>query len=88
MQDKILLTDESGEEIEFFVDAEFELDGQTYIILCENEDDEDALVYKLSGTDDDLILTEIEDDDEFERVVEFYDNSYEYDDEDEFDENE
>lgn len=73
MDDKILLINEEGEEIEFIIDDRFEFDGKTYVVLCEEEDSDDALLFKIEEDEDgDVTLLEVDDDEEFEKVSEFY----------------
>ncbi len=73
MEDTILLINEEGEEVEFIIDAQFDFEDNTYIVLCENEDSEDALLFKvMEDENDELIIAEVEDDDEFKRVSDYY----------------
>lgn len=72
MEDKILLINEDGQEVEFMVDDQFEFEEKTYLVLCENDDSEDALLFRLEEEDGEMVLKEVEDEDEFERVSEYY----------------
>ena len=73
MEDTILLINEEGEEVEFIIDAQFDFEDNTYIVLCEKEDSEDALLFKvMEDENDELIIAEVEDDDEFKRVSDYY----------------
>ncbi len=90
---KVVLTDEEGEEHEFEVLDIIEVDGSEYAILFpveegENEDEEEevdeAIILKI-GTDEngEEVLTEIEDDEEWEKVADAYDSMMEDDEVDE-----
>ncbi|MFA0816434.1 MAG: DUF1292 domain-containing protein [Anaerofustis sp.] len=72
MEDKILLINEDGQEVEFMIDDQFEFEEKTYLVLCENDDSEDALLFRLEEEDGEMVLKEVEDEDEFERVSEYY----------------
>ena len=73
MDETIVLINENGEEVEYFIDDEFEFEGQKYVVLAENEDSDDALLFKIElDEDDEVVLAEVDDDDEFERVSKFY----------------
>ena len=73
MDEKIILVNEDGEEVEFYIDEQFEFEDNLYVVLYEKEEDDDALLFKiLEDEDGEMQLIEVEDDDEFERVSEFY----------------
>ena len=73
MEDKITLINEEGEEIEFIVDEKIDFEGKSYIILCEDEDSDDALLFRIEEDEDgEILLIEVKDDDEFDRVSDFY----------------
>ncbi len=73
MDEKIILVNEDGEEVEFYIDEQFEFEDNLYVVLYEKEEDDDALLFKiLEDEDGEMQLVEVEDDDEFERVSEFY----------------
>ncbi len=70
------LTDEDGEEKQFELIGSAELDGETYLALVPLEDNENnEYVILKSDVDDegDDILVTIDDDDEFNRVAEIFD---------------
>ncbi|WP_019214722.1 DUF1292 domain-containing protein [Fenollaria massiliensis] len=46
MENKILLHDDNGKEIEFIVEATFEIDTEKYIVMYETEEDEDYYIMK------------------------------------------
>ena len=73
MDDKITLLNEDGEELEFIIDYKFECDGKTYVVLCENEDSEDAFLFKIEEDENgEMVLVEVDDDEEFDRVSKIY----------------
>ncbi len=72
MDDKVLLINEDGQEVEFMVDDQFDFEEKTYLVLCENEESDDALLFRLEEEDGEMVLKEVEDEDEFERVSEYY----------------
>ena len=83
----ITLYDENGEELEFEVLGVVNVDDNDYAILLPvfEEDDEQAYIFCIDIDEDgEEVLTEIEDDDEFERVKEawqaIYEGDYDYDD--------
>lgn len=69
----VTLTDEDGQDHEFEVIDVIKVDDNEYAILrpLENEDDEDeAIILKISLDEDgNEILLDIEDDDEWEKVA-------------------
>ncbi len=70
---KILLIDENGQEVEFIIDDQFNFEDKVYLVLCENEDSDDALLFRIDEDENnELVLNEVEDEDEFNRVNEFY----------------
>ena len=55
-QGKITLTDEDGSEIEFYILEQTELSGNTYLLVTDGEDEEDAVALILrEKTDEDGI---------------------------------
>lgn len=70
------LTDEDGNESEFQLIGKEELDGQTYIALIPLEDNDDGSYVILKMAEDEngeSIFVSIDDDDEFEKVANFFD---------------
>ena len=65
------LTFDDGEEIEYEVMGTIEVEDKEYIALIPESDTEAVEVYEIvnEGTDDEEILA-IEDDEEFEKVIE------------------
>ena len=69
------LTDEdTGEEIDFQLIARATLDDVLYFALipAEDEDADEYVILRVSEDGEDVILESIDDDDEFERVEEFF----------------
>lgn len=73
IDEKITLINENGEEVEFMVDDQFEFEGTTYLVLCENEDSDDAFLFKVEEDENgEMVLKEVEDEAEYEKVSEYY----------------
>ena len=70
----ITLTDEeTGEDHDFTLLAKGTVDGQLYFALDPDDDeDEGYVILKVTEDGDEPILESIEDDDEFERVEEYF----------------
>ncbi|NLJ80012.1 MAG: DUF1292 domain-containing protein [Firmicutes bacterium] len=69
--DVVVLIDEDGTEHEFSVLEYLEIEEQVYVVLLPEENPEEgAFVFRVEVDDDgEEVLTDIEDDDEFDRVV-------------------
>lgn len=68
----IIVRTDDGQEIEYIIDEEFEFEGNSYVVLCASDDDEEAILFKLvEGEDGEVLLYDLEDD-EFEAVNEYY----------------
>lgn len=48
MENKILLHDDDGNEIELIVEATFEIDTDKYVVMYKSEEDEDYYIMKYS----------------------------------------
>ena len=72
--DFITLEFDDGVEVECEIMGVFDYDGKEYIALIPNDDTDDVYIYgyKENG-DDEFELVDIEDDDEFEKVVAEFD---------------
>lgn len=74
---ELVLEDKEGED-RFYIDEEFNFEGKTYLVLIPAEDgeyeDNEALLLRLVKEEGEEILSMIEDDDEFEKVREYYIN--------------
>ena len=76
--ERITLTDEEGNETEFYVIGDLELDGKTYVALepCENEEGEYVILRVETDEDGEETLVTIDDDDEFEKAAEAFEEEY------------
>jgi len=84
---QMFLSLENGEELACFVLGVFDIDGEEYIALVP-EDDETVFLYRYAEEDGEPVLTNIDDDKEFELVSEAFRELFSDDDEDEFEEEE
>jgi len=88
----VTLTDEEGNETNFEIIGSIELDDNFYYALVpENSDADEYIILKASlDENDEEILITIDDDDEFDRVADEFDNElfaeYDYDEEESEDE--
>ena len=75
----LILTDEDNVEWEYAIVDRFEAEGRNYIILAPIEDDavgEDTYLYRCKEDEENIELEEIEDDAEFDRVSDYYDQTH------------
>lgn len=72
----VVLIDEDNNEHTFQVLERIELNGQEYAILVpwDEEDDDSAIPLKIVIEDGEELLYDIDDDDEWEAIVEFWNN--------------
>ena len=69
------LTDEEGVEREFDIIGSLEMDGNEYFALVAVEGDEDEyIILKVVEENGEEVLITIDDDDEFDRVADAFDN--------------
>lgn len=62
MENKILLQDDNGNDIELFVEATFEIDTDKYIVMYEREEDEDYYIMKYNeDKEGNLVFTGLDD---------------------------
>ena len=82
------LTDEEGNESQFALIGELELDGQSYLAMIpadaeqDSEEDEEYVILKVTEDENgEEILVTIDDDDEFDRVADAFEDRFmnEYD---------
>jgi len=72
--DFITLEFDDGAEVECEIMGVFDLDGKEYIALLPEDGSDDVYIYGYKETgDDEFELIDIEDDEEFERVVAEFD---------------
>lgn len=77
-EDTVVLTDEDGEEHEFELLDVLEVEGNRYAVLVpygeEEEDADEAVILRLeTDPDGKEVLVQIEDDEEWERVADAWD---------------
>ena len=72
-----LTDEETGEEKDFELLARGEIDGQLYFALAPaDEDSEDYVILKVFEDGEDIILESIEDDDEFEKAEDYFNDLF------------
>ena len=88
-EDIYTLTDEEGNELNFRLLAEAEIEGTTYLALIPEEDNEaeEYVILKLEQDENgEQLLVTIDDDEEFDRIADFFEdelfNEVDYDGED------
>jgi len=70
----VTLEYEDGTEVETEVMGIFEVDGKEYIALIPDDDSDDVYLYGYAETgDDEFELLDIDDEEEFEKVVQEFD---------------
>lgn len=85
--DTIILTDDEGQDHEFLHLDTLEVDGSTYFVLLpiteeesEDEDTDEAIILKLGhDPEGNEMLLDIEDDEEWEKVADAWENMEEED---------
>ena len=75
------LTDEEGNESQFELIGEAEIDGVTYYALTELDDEgnqvsDEYVVLRVEQEGDEDVLVSIEDDEEFDKVADFFDDQF------------
>ena len=74
------LTDDEGNENDFELLASVELDGKTYCALIpyteDDEEPEEYIVLRVEKNGDEEILVSIDDDVEFDRVADIFDDEF------------
>ena len=73
--DRVTLTDEEGVERDFDIISTLELDGNEYFALVAVDGDEDEyIILKVVEEDGEEVLITIDDDDEFDRIADIFDD--------------
>ena len=73
--DRVTLTDEEGVERDFDIIGTMELDGNDYFALVAVDgNDDEYIILKVVEEDGEELLITIDDDDEFDRVADAFDN--------------
>ncbi len=74
------LTDEDGNESQFELIGELELDGCDYLALCpvdsESEEDEYVILKVTEDENGEELLVTIDDDDEFDKVADAFEDQF------------
>lgn len=73
-----LTDEETGEEKDFTLLARAEIKGQLYFALepTDEEDNEEYVILKVFEDGDDILLETIDDDDEFERAEDYFNDLF------------
>ncbi|MDG0871362.1 DUF1292 domain-containing protein [Paenibacillus thiaminolyticus] len=70
----VTLVDEEGNEIDMALVETFNVGEQVYALLLErNNPEADGIIVRVDEEDEDMVLNPIEDDEEWERVQQAYD---------------
>jgi uncharacterized protein YrzB (UPF0473 family) len=72
----ITMIDEDGETVDFELIEIIELDGSKYALLAPIGDEDDAYVYKIEEVDGKPQYLAVENEEEFERVLEEYESTF------------
>ena len=72
----ITMVDEDGEKVDFELVEIIELDENKYALLAPVGNEEDAYVYKIEVLDGKEQYIAVEDEEEFERVLEEYESTF------------
>ena len=73
--DKIIFTGDDGENIEFFVIEETVVSGNKYLLVCDNEDEEEAeatILKEINADGEEAVYEFVEDDVEFAAVAKLF----------------
>ena len=74
------LTDDEGNENDFELLASVDLDGKTYCALIpyteDEEEPEEYIVLRVEKNGDEEILVSIDDDEEFDRIADIFDDEF------------
>jgi len=73
----ITMVDEDGEKVDFELIEIIELDENKYALLAPIGEEDDAFVYKIELVDDKEQYISVEDEEEFARVLEEYESTFE-----------
>lgn len=72
----ISMIDEDGEKVDFELIEIIELDENKYALLAPIGDEDDAYVYKIEEVDGKPQYIAVDDEEEFERVLEEYESTF------------
>ncbi|APC41776.1 DUF1292 domain-containing protein [Clostridium estertheticum] len=73
----ITMLDEDGEKVDFEIIEIIELDENKYALLAPIGEEDDAFVYKIELVDDKEQYITVEDEEEFAKVLEEYESTFE-----------
>ncbi|MCB2355124.1 DUF1292 domain-containing protein [Clostridium estertheticum] len=73
----ITMLDEDGEKVDFEIIEIIELDENKYALLAPIGEEDDAFVYKIELVDDKEQYIAVEDEEEFAKVLEEYESTFE-----------
>ena len=74
--DKIIFTGDDGENIEFFVIEETVVSGNKYLLVCDNEDEDEAeatILKEINADGEEAVYEFVDDDVEFAAVAKLFD---------------
>lgn len=73
--ENLVLIDEEGKEIEFGFIGSLESEGNEYVVLSpvNGEEVDEIIIFKVEKDGDEEFLVEIEDDEEWEKVADLWD---------------
>lgn len=80
----VMADEETGEEFTFYMADDFEYEGNVYVVLLSMDEDPEAVFAKVVDMGDDTEGFETLDDEEFERVSDYYIELCEAEQEDEY----
>jgi uncharacterized protein YrzB (UPF0473 family) len=82
-EEVIVLEDEDGNEHNFVLGEVLTVDGKDYAVLLPiDEDIEEGVIFRIDGEDgDQMVLADIESDEEWQRVVDAYNEELDAEDE-------
>lgn len=75
--ENLILIDEDGNEVEFGFIGSLESEEKEYVVLSpiNGEDIDEIIIFKVEKEGEEEFLVEIEDDDEWEKVADLWDES-------------
>ncbi|MCT4509652.1 MAG: DUF1292 domain-containing protein [Tepidibacter sp.] len=74
-KERVAFLDDQGNKVELEIIEKINIEEEKYVLLAKEENEEDAYVYKIVEEDGVEQYIAVNDDEEFERVLEEY-NSY------------
>ena len=73
-----LVDEETGEELSFIVIDEATLDGELYwaLVPADVEEPDEYIILSVTEDGDDLVLASVDDDDEFDKVEDYFNDLF------------